>query len=107
MVPWGKFLTKREGEDEYEQHTGTSAPLTHKGALCTQSSSTGTRGPLGPILFNIIINAHSTDPQKLFKKFGTQGLHSRGHCKSSALVSWSGSHNSNCKRTEILPKIGQ
>lgn len=85
MVPWGKFLTKREGEDEHEQHTRTRAPLAPKGALCTQSSIAGTRGPLAPILCNIIINALSTDPQKRSRKFGTQGLHSKGHCKSSVL----------------------
>lgn len=32
MVAWGKLLTKREGEDEHEQHTGSSVPLAPKGA---------------------------------------------------------------------------
>lgn len=75
MEPGGKFLQKGEGEDEHEQHTGTSALLAPKGALCTQGSITGTRGPLGPILFNVVSNAHSTDPQKRSRQFGTQGLH--------------------------------
>lgn len=76
---------KSEGEDEHEQHTGTCALLAPKGALCTQCSITGTHGALGPILLNIIINAHSADSQERSRKFGAQALHSKGRCKSSAL----------------------
>lgn len=110
MVPWGKFLTKREGEDEHES---TQGPVHHwhpKEHCAPRAALLELMGPWAQSCSIInyqlslmpIAQIHRKDPGSLEHRDFIQ----KDTVRAQPL-SWLGSHNLSCKGTGILPKIAQ